>query len=609
MEPLPPQKIELVTLAEDESDEGASLMTTTQTNKLEQYDELTLAQRFFSSDYSLVIFGLLVTSASIGIVLLLVLLVPDTAPPAPTVPNSTVIYEGFSSYLSWHEANQHCQKWGGRLAESTTMFENEKIFQECSKAQRCWLGASDLETEGRWVWSGSGTELGEHQQWWKHGTPDNGLGQEEEDCLYMYGKTYLDESLHSFWNDKACTKKLSGHVCQKDRKTEIMSDCKGYASQLECPAKEFDHTIDPTSASAIETPPPPRCPSLDAVRRHDEEHYKTFAVIGDYGIVDAGCEIKTISLLNRLQAAMGHIDFLLSTGDNAYWDGTCQAYNKSVLPFFQQYFEPGHTCNDTHPVQPPKHIGLEALRKSKFFPSMGNHDWKPAINRISPIIPYFQIFPHVAIIDELYLDTQSRQSHNLPPRTTSKDELLTYGGFYQHSPLPGIVDVFVVNSNLGNPLEQMTFQYAFELQSQWLERALEISTAAFKIVVMHHPPYSTAAHDPPATHMRYPFKAWGVDLVLSGHQHVYERLEVNNVTHVINGLGGHHWRYEIEHCNIVAEGSKKRYNEAHGIMYGVVTADELALCFYSVENNTSSNNKTDGKLIDEFVLQKNNNNR
>ena len=106
MEPLPPQKIELVTLAEEESDEGASLMTTTQTNKLElQYDELTLAQRFFSSNCSLIFFGLLVTCASIGIILLLVLLVPDTAPPAPTIPNSTVIYEGFSSYLSWHEAN------------------------------------------------------------------------------------------------------------------------------------------------------------------------------------------------------------------------------------------------------------------------------------------------------------------------------------------------------------------------------------------------------------------------------------------------------------------------------------------------------------------------
>jgi hypothetical protein len=83
----------------------------------------------------------------------------------------------------------------------------------------------------------------------------------------------------------------------------------------------------------------------------------------------------------------------------------------------------------------------------------------------------------------------------------------------------------------------------------------------------------------------------------------------NPLTAIPGGNETQIWRYEIEHCNIVAEGSKKRYNEAHGIMYGVVTADELALCFYSVENNTSSNNKTDGKLIDEFLLQKNNNHR
>ena len=88
--------------------------------------------------------------------------------------------------------------------------------------------------------------------------------------------------------------------------------------------------------------------------------------------------------------------------------------------------------------------------------------------------------------------------------------------------------------------------------------------------------------------MRLPFRRWGAHLVLSGHQHVYERMEVQdppdspgpaaavgaggNLTYVINGLGGHPWVYEIHNCAEKAPGSHSRYNAAHGAM--VAQADE-----------------------------------
>ena len=155
--------------------------------------------------------------------------------------------------------------------------------------------------------------------------------------------------------------------------------------------------------------------------------------------------------------------------------------------------------------------------------------------------------------------------------------------------------MFALNSNLGNPMEgEHMFLSAHHAQIEWLARSLNSSTAAFKMVVFHHPPFSTAKHDPPAIHMRLPFKEWGADLVLSGHQHVYERLRIEGMTYIINGLGGHHWIYEVHDCETVENGSQVRYNAAHGVIAGVASANYMAMCFYSIEN--------EGKLVDQVLL-------
>ena len=560
------------------------------------YSTPTIAQRIMSSNITFHLFTFIVILSFISILLLLTFVIPATTqqPQSRNYDNhsnyTSLIFKGFAEYSTWFEANQHCMLWGGKLAESGAENINEQIYLECS-GERCWLGASDLEAEGRWVWSATGTKLQDSPQWWKKGTPDNGRGEEDEDCLYMYGQEYDRSDLSRLWNDKSCTKRLSSYVCQRDANKEILSECKGYKTQLEC------RSISNPDLSTNRPLFVPICTSLDKVRKNKQQQQQqqktySFAIIGDYGLAVAGCEVQAVELLQRIQTQYGEADFLLSTGDNAYWSGSCAAYASSVIPFFADLYPKGFACNDTHPKQ-PRSISLSELSQSKFFPSLGNHDWRPQKSgeQVDVVLPYFQVFPHVASIDELFLDTQSREAHSLPSRHLE----LLYGGFYQHSPIPGVIDVFVVNSNLGNPLESEPFQKAYKLQGEWLQRALEMSSAAFKVVVMHHPPFSTAVHDPPAKHMRYPFHEWNVDLVLSGHQHVYERMEVENVTYVINGLGGHHWRYEIEHCKVVVEGSRRRYNAAHGVMYGAINMDEMALSFYSVEEEG-------GLLIDEFIL-------
>jgi hypothetical protein len=78
-------------------------------------------------------------------------------------------------------------------------------------------------------------------------------------------------------------------------------------------------------------------------------------------------------------------------------------------------------------------------------------------------------------------------------------------------------------------------------QVQWLERTLADSDATWKVVALHHPLYS-AGYQGSSIEVRRLlepiFIANGVQLVLSGHDHDYQRSEViNGVTYIVSGAG------------------------------------------------------------------------
>ena len=99
----------------------------------------------------------------------------------------------------------------------------------------------------------------------------------------------------------------------------------------------------------------------------------------------------------------------------------------------------------------------------------------------------------------------------------------------------GDVHVFVLNSQPQEPngLTPTT------TQGQWLHDALAASDAEWKIVVVHDPPYSSIPGKS-ARYTRWPYQAWGADLVLSGDAHVYERLRIDGFDYAISGLGTNH---------------------------------------------------------------------
>ena len=76
-------------------------------------------------------------------------------------------------------------------------------------------------------------------------------------------------------------------------------------------------------------------------------------------------------------------------------------------------------------------------------------------------------------------------------------------------------------------------------QLAWLEDVLSAATEPWRIVMLHHPPYSAgyqgSSEDVRDTFTRL-FERYGVQLVLSGHDHDYQRsTPINGVTYVVSG--------------------------------------------------------------------------
>ena len=88
--------------------------------------------------------------------------------------------------------------------------------------------------------------------------------------------------------------------------------------------------------------------------------------------------------------------------------------------------------------------------------------------------------------------------------------------------------------------------------------------------------------------MQWPFARWGADVVMSGHDHNYERLSVDGITYFVNGLGGK----SIRNFNEPISGSLVRYSDDFGAM--LVNANEASVTFefFNVA----------GEVVDSFTM-------
>ncbi len=175
----------------------------------------------------------------------------------------------------------------------------------------------------------------------------------------------------------------------------------------------------------------------------------------------------------------GKPELLLTTGDNVYYNGTEAEFRKKW--------------------DPPQWFGR--LREQLVVrPSLGNHD----VRREPDGVPYFKRFPELD--GARFYSFDNKGVHFVSVDTTE-------------SLAPG------------SP------------QLRWLEKDLAASTADWKVLYFHHPLYNGNPGDngPNDEYLGPLIAKYGVDLLLSGHEHNYQRskpLNANGTLEIITGGGG-----------------------------------------------------------------------
>jgi tartrate-resistant acid phosphatase type 5 len=243
------------------------------------------------------------------------------------------------------------------------------------------------------------------------------------------------------------------------------------------------------------------------------------AIIGDFGLSLSPGEGQVARMVLGWQP-----DLILTVGDNNYPNGSAATIDANVGQFYHDYLV--NYSGVFGPGSPSR----------RFFPTLGNHDWETA--NAAGYLDYFQMPGNGR-----YYDFVSGPVH-----------------FYALDSDPNEPDGVAADSK----------------QAQWLRQALQKSTSCWDVVYFHHPPYSSGPHGA-QRYMRWPFGEWGANLILSGHDHIYERLTENGLTYIITGLGGS-IKYEVGQPQ---PGSQVRYDADFGATRLTATATRLELQFLS----------------------------
>ena len=132
-------------------------------------------------------------------------------------------------------------------------------------------------------------------------------------------------------------------------------------------------------------------------------------------------------------------------------------------------------------------------------------------------------------------DAAIRRSDEGSEEIAAELKLLGTPGLY-YKTTHGPVDFYYLDSSVPGLLGSESPE-----QLQWLDDELARSANQWNVVVLHHPPFSSGRHGstPAAQQQLVPILARRrVDLVLSGHDHHYERTHpIDGVTYVVSGGG------------------------------------------------------------------------
>jgi len=226
-----------------------------------------------------------------------------------------------------------------------------------------------------------------------------------------------------------------------------------------------------------------------AINSNDTTGFK-FWVTGDFGAGNSDQIRVRRWFENYLQS--NTVKNWIWLGDNTYSNGTDAEYTRNVFS---------------------KDYGYDSIfRFLPFYPIPGNHDYG-SVNALDD--PKYHRGPYYDMVDVF----KNGEMGGLPSTTEA---------YYSYD--YGNTHFLALNSEL--------WQYLYFWDNgnpyrTWIENDIKNSNKKFKVAYWHQPPYSKGSHDSDdgfELNMRAMrekvipvLERYGIDLVLSGHSHVYER--------------------------------------------------------------------------------------
>lgn len=250
------------------------------------------------------------------------------------------------------------------------------------------------------------------------------------------------------------------------------------------------------------------------------------AIIGDYGTAS----VNTSAVATMVKSF--DPEAILTLGDNSYPEFRLDNVQANIAD---------HYCDYIYNPGAPENLRCDgnaaAERQNRFFPTTGNHDYGGR-GDLDDYLAYF----------------------DLP------------GNERYYSVRVGTAEFFFVDSHA--PL-------TYPEQQAWLAEATAASGAIFKIAVLHHSPYSVGNHgDNPR--VQWDFAAYGIQVVLTGHDHDYQRFEVDDVTYIVNGVGGAPIRNDCGHQSSRAGSPIFCQGAEYGALLASASDEEFRLEFRTV---------------------------
>jgi hypothetical protein len=136
-------------------------------------------------------------------------------------------------------------------------------------------------------------------------------------------------------------------------------------------------------------------------------------------------------------------------------------------------------------------------------------------------------------------------NHDRQGRGRTADAYRSWFSVPENSPDPERYYAFTYGASRFLVLDSNLYSFALTDQTAWIEKELAAARDDRRVrhifVVMHHPPYSISLHGGQRDlRERWTplFEKYGVAAVFSGHDHVYERAEVDGLHYFVTGGGG-----------------------------------------------------------------------